>query len=203
MAEAVVAQTLTDALVEVYANNPRLQSERARLRATDEQVPQALSKGPLLVGVDTSAGPHGGRARSNVAATRESVLSTEQEVLEDVVTAFSTVVREQAVLELNRSNERVLAQNLEATSNRFRAGELTRTDVSQAEARFARATADRIQAEGDLGTARAAFKNVVGFEPGKLVITEELGGLRRALENAREDGASNRQRVTAGLGVPP
>jgi TolC family type I secretion outer membrane protein len=37
------AETLADALREVYAGNPRLEAERARLRATDERVPQALA----------------------------------------------------------------------------------------------------------------------------------------------------------------
>src|SRR6266446_3625251 len=37
------AQTLTQALAEAYNTNPQLLAQRALLRATDEQVPQALS----------------------------------------------------------------------------------------------------------------------------------------------------------------
>ena len=37
------AQTLTEALSYAYNNNPQLLAQRALLRATDEQVPQALS----------------------------------------------------------------------------------------------------------------------------------------------------------------
>ena len=61
------------------------------------------------------------------------------------------IVRDQAVLELNKNNERVLQRQLEATKDRFGVGEVTRTDVSQAESRFSRARADRISAEGNDG----------------------------------------------------
>lgn len=37
------AETLDEALREVYAENPRIEAERARQRAVDEQVPQALA----------------------------------------------------------------------------------------------------------------------------------------------------------------
>ena len=227
--EGVMAQTLSDVLGEAYTNNPRLQAERARLRATDEEVPQALSNWrPQVVvdgsaglssvdrdsGIDTDTEPRDigvtisqpvfrgfrtvaelRRARNRVAAQRGTLLSTEQDVLNDAVFQFTSVVREQAVLELTRSNEGVLARNLEATQDRFRVGELTRTDVSQAEARLARATADRIQAEGDLEVARAAFKNVVGFAPGNLVAGEEPTGLPATKQDARDSALRNNPAV--------
>jgi outer membrane protein len=61
-----------------------------------------------------------------------------------------------------------LKRQLEATSDRFQVGEITRTDVNQAEARLAKITADRIQAEGDLVSSRATYKNVIGEAPGSL-----------------------------------
>lgn len=229
MAETAAAQTLIDVLGEAYTNNPRLQSERARLRATDEQLPQALSNWrPQVVvdgsagkqlsqrdpGVNTNTGPRSvgvrltqplfrgfrtvaetRRARNRIAAERGSLLSTEQFVLEDVVNAFSDVVRDRAVLELNRGNEAVVARNLEATQDRFRVGELTRTDVSQAEARLARASADRIRAEGNLEVSRAAFKNVVGFEAGSLIAADVPGGLPLTKDTAREAARTNNPSV--------
>ena len=227
--EGAMAQTLPDVMVEAYTNNPRLLSARAALRATDEQVPQALSNWrPQVIvdggaglsstdrdpGVDTDTEPRDigitlaqpvfrgfrtvaelRRARNRVAAQRGSLLSTEQGVLEDVVVAFSNVVREQAVLDLTRSNEAVLARNLEATQERFRVGELTRTDVSQAEARLSRATSDRFQAEGDLAVARAQFKNVVGFEPGNLIAAEEPAGLPGGKADAAAAARANNPAV--------
>ena len=91
-------------------------------------------------------------AENNIRADRARLMSTEQTVLSDAVTAFMNVFRDQAVLKLNVNNEQVLKRQLEATRDRFEVGEITRTDVHLAEARLARAVADRIQSEGDLYT---------------------------------------------------
>jgi TolC family type I secretion outer membrane protein len=81
------------------------------------------------------------------------------------------------VLELNINNEQVLTRQLEATQDRFDVGELTRTDVAQAESRLSSATADRIGAQGNLSTSRATFENVIGIYPGSLVQPSLPGGL--------------------------
>ncbi len=222
MAGVAHGQTLEEALAIAYSNNPTLLSERASLRGTDEEVPQALANWRPTVelsssvgasairnntGTGTTKGQHrepkslslsisqslyrGGRT---VAATREALNtvkaerarldSVEQTVLLDAATAFMNVVRDQAVLELNTNNEQVLKRQLEATTDRFRVGEITRTDVHQATARLARATADRIQSEGDLEASRAAFQNVVGQAPEKLPPAQPLGGLPESAEEA-------------------
>ena len=68
--------------------------------------------------------------------------------------AYVNVFRDQVVVELNIKNEQRVRRQLQATRDRFGVGEITRTDVSQAEARLARATADRVQAEGIKTRAR-------------------------------------------------
>ena len=84
-------------------------------------------------------------------------------MLLNAATAYMNVFRDQAVVDLQKNNERVLQRQLEAIEkDRFSVGEVTRTDVSQAEARVARAKADRIQAEGDLDNSRTNFERVVG-----------------------------------------
>ena len=203
------AQTLEQALAAAYANNPTLMAQRAKLRATDEQVPQALAdwrpsvelngdiarkstftktralgitstrsqirtpRGaelsvtqPIFRGFRTEAAVS--QAENTVKAERARLHSIEQQVLLDAVTSFMAVVREQAVLDLNISNEQVLRRQLEATQDRFEVGEITRTDVHQAEARLAGATADRVKAEGDLEASRAGYRNVVGAAAGRL-----------------------------------
>jgi TolC family type I secretion outer membrane protein len=75
------------------------------------------------------------------------------------------VWRDEAVLQLNINNEKVLARQLEATQDRFDVGELTRTDVAQSEARLSRATAERIGAEGDLTASEAVYQEVIGRPP--------------------------------------
>ena len=96
------------------------------------------------------------------------------------------MVRDQAVLELNNNNERVLLRQLEATQDRFRVGEVTRTDVSLAESRLSRAQADRIAAEGILTGSRASYENVVGEVPGTLKAAKPLSYLPKSLAEAVE-----------------
>jgi TolC family type I secretion outer membrane protein len=96
------------------------------------------------------------------------------------------VVQNQAVLDLSINNEQVLRRELEATQDRFRVGEITRTDVAQAESRLAAATADRVQAEGNLQSSRAAFERAVGEPPGLLQPPPE----RPVLPISRAEAAS-------------
>ncbi len=219
----VQAQSIEDALAKAYMTNPTILSQRAGLRATDEEVPQALanwrpsvevtsSVGASVVGANTSTGTdrhqsrrpadvgisltqplfRGGRTlastsegENNIRAARARLLDTEQTVLLEAATAYLNVYRDQAVLELNRNNEQVLQRQLEATRDRFEVGEITRTDVHQAEARRARAKADRIQSEGDLETARANYLNVVGDAAGgRLTLPDALKALPASGEEA-------------------
>lgn len=105
------------------------------------------------------------QAKHEVSAERARLMTTEQEVLLDAATAYMDVFREEAVLRLNINNEQVLSRQLQATRDRFNVGEVTRTDVAQAESRLARATAERIQAEGDLEVSRAFYEQIVGAKP--------------------------------------
>jgi TolC family type I secretion outer membrane protein len=130
---------------------------------------------PLYRGGRTVAGTD--RAENEVLAQRSRLAVTEQDVLLSAVTAYADVWRDQSVLELNINNEQVLTRQLEATQDRFDVGELTRTDVAQAESRLSSATADRIGAQGNLSTSRATFENVIGIYPGSLVQPSLPGGL--------------------------
>ena len=193
------AQTIEDTLTIAYRNNPTFLSQRAKLRAIDEGVPQALSDWRPSVEITGSAGLEGitnttktnrGQHREprslgmtltqslyrggrTLAATREAentvhaerarLSETEQDVLLDAATAFMDVFRDEAVLKLNINNEQVLKRQFEATRDRFEVGEITRTDVHQAEARLAGAAADRIESEGNLEASRATYQNIVGM----------------------------------------
>ena len=122
---------------------------------------------PLYSGGRTQAGTK--RAEALVEAQRADLLSsTEQTVLLDGATAYLDVVRDQAVVDLNVNNEQVLRRQLDASRDRFNVGEITRTDVSQAESRLARAISDRIRAEGQLSASRAVYARVIGSPPGRL-----------------------------------
>ncbi len=112
-----------------------------------------------------------------VSAQRALLTATEQTVLLAVVEAYMDVWRGQAVLELTRANEERLRRQRQAALDRFNVGEITRTDVSQAESRLAGATAERIEAEGLLETAKAVFRQVTGLEPVSITQAPPITGL--------------------------
>jgi TolC family type I secretion outer membrane protein len=126
---------------------------------------------PIFDGFGTVAGT--AQAENLVQAGRAQLTDTEQVVLLNAVTAYMNVVRDAAVLELNRNNEKVLQAQLEATQARFDVGELTRTDVAQAEARLQGAVAARIQAEGQLTASQAIYRQVIGDDPVDVKMPEE------------------------------
>lgn len=224
---AAPAQTLGEALAQAYTTNPRLLSERAALRAADEDVAVALAGWRPVIEAKSSIGhrrlkqdttfsfptpddesmeaddaaeessgsssswngtdpatvelrisqdvyPFGvtvartKAAEQRVAAARARLLDVEQQVLADAAEAYVIVVRDQSVVELNANNEQVLERQLQATRDRFHVGEVTRTDVSQAEARVADARASSIEAEGNLEISRANYEKVVGAPPERL-----------------------------------
>ncbi|MDX1736874.1 MAG: TolC family outer membrane protein [Alphaproteobacteria bacterium] len=103
-------------------------------------------------------------AEASVLAARARLKAAEQSVLLDAATAYLDVLRDKAVLELNQQNELRLKKQLEATRDRFEVGEVTRTDVAQAESRLSGARASTIQAVAALEISKAAYVEVVGEE---------------------------------------
>ena len=136
----------------------------------------------LYRGGRTTASTH--EAVNNVYAERARLIAEEEQVFSDTVNAYVTVVEDQQLLELQRANEQVLGDELRAINDRFRVGELTRTDVAQAEAALAQAIATRQTAEGSLQTARATFVREVGVEPPSDLADPQP--LRLPVKNERE-----------------
>lgn len=167
-----VPQALSDFRPTIEAEGVSGFSEVESSAATDrvqQREPHSASvtvTQPIFSGGGTMAASSA--ADNTVMSERAKLQSVEQGVLLAAVTAFADVFKAQAVLDLSVNNEQVIRRQLEATRDRFAVGEITRTDVHQAEARMAGATADRIKSEGDLKTARAAYRNVIGETPGTL-----------------------------------
>jgi outer membrane protein len=199
------AETLRQALAAAYRYNPQIDAERARLRATDEEVARANSGyRPIITGTADIGARHT-RVRPNIAgdsgtlhprgyavtlsqpiftgfqttnavrsaeagvrAGRESLRNVEQSVLLQAVTAYMDVVRDQAVVKLRENNVNVLSRELKASQDRFAVGEVTRTDVAQAEARRAGAVSDLELARANLKTSRATYERVIGHPPSNL-----------------------------------
>jgi len=240
-AQSGVPRTLAEALAATYSNQPALQAERAKLRATDENVPTALagwrptvvlagSAGygdglsraysstlqnwqklptdrdiasaqatvtqPIYTGGKTQANVN--RAKDQVMAERANLIAQEQTSFTNTVNAYVGVIQAQDLLTLNINNEQVLKKQLDATNDRFRVGEITRTDVAQAEAALAGATAQRQTAEGSLATARATFAQIVGYDPpADLVEPQPLALPIRAEREAAAMAAANNPNVVA------
>lgn len=116
---------------------------------------------PLYQGGKTVASVHA--ATNQVMAERAKLIETEQEVFLNVVNAYVGLIEDEQLLQIAINNEHVLQQQLSATSERFHIGEITRTDVAQAQAALASATAERQQAEGTLQTAQATYLQTVGM----------------------------------------
>jgi outer membrane protein len=221
---AARAESLNEALAAAYEYNPQLDAERARLRATDEEVTRARSGfRPVITGgadinyswskASTSTGstvqeikPGGysidavqpifsgfrtinavNEQEANVRAARETLRAVEQSVLLQAVTAFMDVVRDQAIVRLRENNVNVLSRELKATEDRFAVGEVTRTDVAQAQARRAGAVSALDLAKANLKTSRAVYERVVGHAPGNLV---EPKGYERYLPKSLEEATN-------------
>ncbi|HVI50372.1 MAG TPA: TolC family outer membrane protein [Candidatus Sulfotelmatobacter sp.] len=227
------AETLEEALASAYLSNPTLLAERAKLRAQDELVPQALSNWRPSVSLTGSVGPtnvqsnantkydqtytqktatasisqplyRGGQtvaqteqAEAQVQAERAQLVASEQTVLLNVVTAYMDIVQYQATVELNRNNEQVLQRQLDATNDRFRVGEVTRTDVAQSESRLSAAHADRTQAEGNLKTAKATYVSLVGHDAEKLAQPTKMPELPASVDQAKQLSLQTNPQVLA------
>src|SRR5215469_4739533 len=208
----VLADTIEGALVQAYQSNPQLNAQRAQVRSTDENVPQALSGYRPKVNLTASAGyqytdnlttsggsniqivrtdTHGANpprsvgvtvtqnlfngqqtanrtrtAESQVSGAREGLRVLEQSVLLSAATIYMDYLRDAAIVEVQKSNVRVLEQTLKQTRDRFNVGEVTRTDVAQSEAQLAAGKTQELTAESNLVTTKSNFRRIIGNEPG-------------------------------------
>ena len=211
------ADTIEWALVQAYQNNPSLNAQRASLRSTDENVPQALSGYRPKISATASAGYNYSstlsrtvsqatfpntvtysnladdfasrgvgitatqtlfngnqtanktrQAESQVMGARETLRVTEQQVLLDAATAYMDLLRDAATLDLQRSNVEVLTEQLKQTRDRFNVGEVTRTDVAQAESRLAAGRSQLLAAQSQYVTSQAQYRRIIGVDPGHL-----------------------------------
>jgi outer membrane protein len=242
----VLADTIEAALVRAYQNNPQLNSQRASVRSTDENVPQALSGYRPRVAVTASAGyqytdvltTSGGdrnnvvrtdvnganaprsvgatitqtlyngqitanrtrAAESQVSGAREGLRVLEQTVLLAAATIYMDYLRDAAIVEVQRSNVRVLEQTLKQTKDRFNVGEVTRTDVAQSEAQLAAGRTQQLTAESNLTTTRSNFRRIIGNEPQNLAPGSPVDRfLPSTLPNAVDLGLTQNPNVTAAM----
>jgi outer membrane protein len=242
----VLADTIDAALVRAYQNNPQLNAQRAQVRFTDENVPQALSGYRPRVAVTASAGTqytdtlttsggnatnliktgiHGVNAPRSVGTTisqtifngfqtanrtraaegqvsgaREGLRVLEQTVLLSGATIYMDYLRDAAIVEVQKSNVRVLEQTLKQTRDRFNVGEVTRTDVAQSEAQLAAGRTQLLTAESNLVTTKANFRRIIGNEPENLAPGSPVDRfLPPSLPGAVDLGLTENPNVTAAM----
>jgi len=246
-----LADTIEAALVRAYQNNPQLNAQRATVRFTDENVPQALSGYRPKVALTASAGyqytdtnstagggtnangvttivrteTHGANpprsvgatisqtlyngqqtanktraAESQVSGAREALRVLEQTVLLSAATIYMDYLRDSAIVEVQKSNVRVLEQTLKQTRDRFNVGEVTRTDVAQSEAQLAAGKTQLLTAESTLVTTKSNFRRIIGNEPEALAPGSPVDRyLPGTLPSAVELGLTENPNVTAAM----
>lgn len=216
------AETINQALRAAYERNPALEAERARQRADDEQVPQALSGWRPTI---TASGNHGyekerttppvthnsrhpgsfsfnlsqpifrgfrtinntRKAEALVDAGRGALHNVEQQTLLNAVTAYADVYRDRAILRYRRANVNFLARELGATKKRYRAGDVTRTDIEQAKTRLFQGQAELAFAKANLSSSAARYGSIIGRFPGRLKKTGSIAALLpRTIQDAME-----------------
>ncbi len=152
---------------------------------------------PLFRGGQTRANTN--QADNRVFAQRGRLIATEQQVFTDTINAYVNVIQTQQLLQLNINNEQVLSRQLQATNDRFRVGEITRTDVAQAEAALAGARATRQTSEGNLQTARSNYRRFVGDLPDRLIEPQPIKLPIKNQNEATQLASQNNPNVIAAL----
>lgn len=123
-------------------------------------------------------------AKLRVESGQANLRATEASIFSQVVAAYMDVIRDSAIVELNQKTAAVLRTNLEATSDRFEIGDLTRTDVAQSEARLALAESRLRGAEAQLINSRETYIRLVGDAPIDLQPPPPLPGLPESVDES-------------------
>jgi len=139
-------------------------------------------------------------AEGQVSGAREALRVLEQTILLNAATAYMDVLRDGANLEVQRSNVRVLQETLKQTRDRFNVGEVTRTDVAQAEAQLASGQSAELAAESTLTTSKANYRQVIGTEPVNLAPGSPVDRFfPKTLPSAIDLGLAENPNVTAAM----
>lgn len=229
MAAGAQAESLKDAIALAYSQNPTLVRSRAAQRATDENYVQTRSQlGPNLgasLSTTYNDRPTGGSrsytnagitanqtifasggiassldaAQAGVLSGQQSLRSTESSVLLDVISVYTAVRRDQQALQISQDNYDILKQQLDQTQAQFDAGQLTRTDVAQSQARLSASAAGLASAQAQLDSDRASYVAVVGQAPVALEVEPELPGLPADFNAALAAAEKNNPDLQAAL----
>ncbi len=158
---------------------------------------------PMSVGIVVSKKIYdGGKTNQNIKiadtklhANNSRLVTIENQVLLAAVKAYFNLLKEQDLLDVAIKNKNVIERQLEATKDRFEVGDLTITDVSQAEARLSDANANLVRAEADLNSAKAIFFSDIGLEPEDILYPEEMPIVPQNLQSLIDDVKKSNPKV--------
>jgi outer membrane protein len=111
-------------------------------------------------------------AENKILAERARLMVTESGILADTAAAYLRVLMQRELLAITSESEKGIADELAGTRRRFDMGERTKTDISQAETRHAKAVSDRVSAESDLAVAEAMYRGLVGEDAGPVTLPD-------------------------------
>jgi outer membrane protein len=125
------------------------------------------------------------RAASNdIAAGREQLRALEAQVLQTVIQAYEDVRLDEKLLSIHEAEVAALQGHLDDARAKFKAGEITRTDVEQSESSVLAARANLSLAQGQLQISRSNYVASVGQNPGALAQEPPLPGLPANVDEA-------------------
>ncbi len=196
--------TLEAARAQQRANDENVAIERSAGRpqvdATGQYIEYLRQSSTSLVVPDRSVGVgfdlgvpiySGGAIRNSIRAAETRVDAGQADLraiqsglFSQVTAAYMDVMLGEAVVGLSANQVQVLDVNLQATSDRFEIGILTRTDVAQSESRLALARGDLRSAQANLIAAREDYIGFVGAAPTVLQPPPPLPGLPEDVETA-------------------
>lgn len=139
------------------------------------------------------------QAEDQVQSERARLIATESTALFNAAQSYFDVLRDQAVVQLDRNNEQVLTRQLDITTDQFNVGQVTRTDVAQAQSALAAATATRLTDQGTLENDSANYTRAVGHPPVDLVQPKVALGLPATREEALTLASNENPNVIAAL----
>ncbi len=198
LSETVCAETLMDAFSKAYKHNAKLNSERAAVRISREDVviarsgllPQVEGVGSYgrnksFTGPYVTSGSIGVRlnqrlfdgfitqnifssAQVKLQAQREYLRNAEQNTFLETVTAYANVYQARRVADLRRENLAALEEQVRSDKAKFDVGEGGRVDLAQAQAARSVAVSELSLARADVKAAEAVYRQVIGSDPEKL-----------------------------------
>jgi len=138
------------------------------------------------------------QAEAQVLAARETLRQSEQSALFNAASAYMNVLRDRALLNVQKRNVEVLEETLRYTRDKFNVGEVTVTDVSQGESRLAAGRSSVLNAEAVAKASAATYRQVIGSEPARLTSGAPVDRFSpRTLAEAVAVAIANHPQVTA------